>query len=95
MPLSMLDRPWQDVSMDFVLGLLKTIRKYDSIFVVLNRFSKMAHFLPCSKTLDAFKITQIYFDRVVKLHNLPKIIVSDKDVVHELCLKNYMAQNGE
>ena len=58
-----------------MLGLSKTIRKHDSIFVVVDRFSKMVHFLSCSKTSD-----QIYFDGVVKLHDLPKIIVSDRDV---------------
>ena len=69
------DRSWQDVSIDFVLGLSKTIKKYDYIFVIVDRFSKIAYFLPFSKTFDAFKIAQIYFDGVVKLHGLPKIIV--------------------
>ena len=74
------DRPWQDVSIDFVLGLLKTIMKHNSIFVVVNYFSKMAHFLPCSKTSDASKIARIYFDGVIKLHGLSKTIVLDRDV---------------
>jgi len=43
-------------------------------------FSKMAHFLSCNKTSDASKFAQIYFDGVVKLHGLPKIIVSNRDV---------------
>jgi len=81
MPLPVPDRPWQDVDMmNLVLELSKTIRKYDSIFVVVDRFSKMAHFLPCSKTSDASKIAQIYFDGVVKLHSILKIIVSNRDV---------------
>ena len=58
----------------------QTIKNHDSIFVIVERFSKMAHFLPCSKTSDASKIAQIYFDGVVKLHSLSKIIVSDRDV---------------
>jgi len=66
--------------MDFVLGLPKTIRKHDSIFIVVDCFSKIAHFLSCTKTSDVSTVAQIYFNGVVKLHILPKTIVSDKNV---------------
>ena len=79
------DHPWQDVSMDFVLGLPHTFRKHDFILVVVDRFSKMAHFLSCSKTSDTSKIAKLYFDKIFKLYGPPKTIVFDRDV----CFMSY------
>jgi hypothetical protein len=61
---------WDDISMDFIVGLPFTSRNHDSIWVVVDRLTKTAHFIAVNNTYSAKDYAEIYLDRVVRLHGI-------------------------
>jgi hypothetical protein len=77
-PLPILDQAWKVVCLDFIEGLPKSNR-FDTILVVVDKFTKYAHFIPLSHPFTALQVAQAYMDHIYKLHGLPDNLVSDRD----------------
>jgi hypothetical protein len=77
-PLKIPEWKWEEISMDFIVGLPKTQSGYDSIWVIVDRLSKVAHFIPVKTTYKGSKLAELYIARIVCLHVVSKKIVSDR-----------------
>ena len=78
-PLEIPDNPWDCVSMDFVVQLPRTARGFDAIFVVVDKLTKYAHFIPTTTDVTADTTARLFFDNIFTYHGLPIKIVSDRD----------------
>uniref|UniRef100_A0A2N9IM06 CCHC-type domain-containing protein n=1 Tax=Fagus sylvatica TaxID=28930 RepID=A0A2N9IM06_FAGSY len=78
-PLPILEWKWENISMDFVCGLPRTSKNHDAIWVVVDRLTKSAHFIPIRMNYSLDKLAEIYVNEIVRLHGVPVSIVSDRD----------------
>jgi hypothetical protein len=69
---------WEDISMDFIVGLPRTTKGYDSIWVIVDRLTKIAHFLPVKTVHPVAVYAQLYIAHILSLHGVPKTIMSDR-----------------
>ena len=77
-PTNIPERKWTEVSLDFVTDLPVTKGKKDSILTVIDKATRMVHLLPCKKSISAAETAKLFWDNVVKLHGVPKILYSDR-----------------
>ncbi|CAN6483044.1 unnamed protein product [Victoria cruziana] len=71
---------WDEVTINFVMGLPRTRRKHNIIWVVMDRLSKSAHFLAIRATLPLYALADLYMREIVRLHGVPNVIVLDRDL---------------
>lgn len=79
-PLPVPTQIWEDISIDFVEGLPRSYNK-DCIMVVIDRFTKVGHFLALTHPFTTAQVAQLFMDNIFKLHGMPKSIVSDRDKI--------------
>jgi hypothetical protein len=73
-----LEWKWEEIAMDFIMGLSRTQSGYDSIWVTMDRPTKVAHFIPVKTTYSRPQLAELYMSRIVCLHGVLKKIVSDR-----------------
>nr|ABA98437.1 retrotransposon protein, putative, Ty3-gypsy subclass [Oryza sativa Japonica Group] len=77
-PLQIPEWKWEEIGMDFITGLPRTSSGHDSIWVVVDRLTKVAHFIPVHTTYTGKRLAELYLARIMCLHGVPKKIVSDR-----------------
>ena len=78
-PLEILEWKWESISMDFVMGLPRMPTGYDAIWVIVDRLTKFAHFLPIRANYPLERLAQLYIQEIIRLHGIPLTIISNRD----------------
>ena len=78
-PLPIPQWKWDNITMDFVSGFPLTQKKHDAIWVIVDRLTKSAHFLPIRLDYSMDRLADLYVNEIVRLHGIPVAIVSDRD----------------
>jgi hypothetical protein len=76
-PLEIPTWKWDDISMYFVVGLPRTHRGYDAIWVIVDKLTKVAHFIPVREHYRVPKLVDLYIEHILRLHRVPRSIVSN------------------
>jgi hypothetical protein len=84
-PLSIPEWKWENICMDFIMGLPRTLHGYNSIWVIVDRLTKLAHFIPISTTYRIRQYSELYMSHIVRYHGIPKTIISDRGSIFMAC----------
>jgi hypothetical protein len=93
-PLPVPNWKWEEIGMDFVIRLPRTQKGNDSIWVIIDRLTKIAHFIPVKTTFGRATIARIYLKEIVSLHGIPRKIVSDRGTQFTSILDESSASYG-
>jgi hypothetical protein len=77
-PLQVPEWKWEEIAMDFIMGLPRTQSGYDSIWIIVDWLTKVAHFISVNMTYTGPQLVEFYMSRIVFLHGVPKQTVSDR-----------------
>ena len=86
---------WDEIAMDFILGLPKTPTREDFIWVIVNRLTKSAHFIPIKVKDPMDKLARLYVQNIVCSQGVPLAIISDRDSFYFEILVNFSKENGD
>ena len=78
-PLSIPMWKWEHITMDFIVGLPRTQKRHDAIWVVVDRLTKSTPFLAIRTTFNTEQLAELYIQEIVRLHGVPLSMVSDRD----------------
>jgi hypothetical protein len=83
--LSIPEWKWENICMDFIVGLPRTSRGYNSIWVIMDRLTKSAHFIPIATTYRVGQYAELYISHIVRYHGIPKTIISNRGSIFVAC----------
>ncbi|KAI3723563.1 hypothetical protein L2E82_35235 [Cichorium intybus] len=79
-PLEITEWKWEHITMDFITKLPRTPRHMDTIWFIMDRLTKSAHFLPIQETFSTNELAKVYIDEIISRHGIPVSVISDRDV---------------
>jgi hypothetical protein len=71
---------WETISLNFITGFPRTQKHNDSIMMIIDKISNYEHFILVKYTFKSIKITEIFMKKIFRLHGIPKMVISDRDV---------------